>query len=580
VSIRLLSDSLISRIAAGEVVERPASVVKELVENSLDAGANEISVWVEGSGTSLIRVSDNGGGIPFEDMALAVESHATSKLKEESDLLKIATLGFRGEALSSIASVSKMELLSRTQNHEMGSRLRLEGGKNGEPTMVGSPVGTTVEVRDLFYNIPARRKFLKSPSTELSHISDVINRMALSHSHVHFRLDHAGKTLSDYVVTSRLEDRLQQVLGPDVSGGMVPFAGSHGPVKISGYLSAAPSSFSNSRYLLSFVNQRFVRDKIITHAILQGYETLLMKGRYPAVVLFLTVPFGEVDVNVHPAKFEVRFRKQSEIHDAVAGSVRSGLKREAKEPGLKTSSGEWPLPTNVREGPVPYGTISRDSLQLFRNDLFRSDTVETPSGAQGIRKGFFSTLTILGQLLGCYIVCQSQEGMALIDQHAAHERIAFEKMRLQIEQGKMERQELLIPQVFELPFAEAAILGQWLGGLEHLGFTVEGFGGDSFAIKAVPALFPAGDYRDVMRRMIAELAEVGQSAELSQELEERLMTLACHNVIRANRILTREEIYALLEKLDEIDFATQCPHGRPVIIEFSQSQLDRMFKRS
>ena len=229
-SIRLLSDSLISRIAAGEVVERPASVVKELVENSLDAGANEISVWVEGSGTSLIRVSDNGGGIPFEDMALAIESHATSKLQEENDLLNIATLGFRGEALSSIASVSKMELLSRTQNHEMGNKLRVDGGKNGEPTMVGCPVGTTVEVRDLFYSIPARRKFLKSPSTELSHISDVINRMALSHSHVHFRLDHAGKTLSDYVVTSRLEDRLQQVLGPDVAGSMVPFAGGHGPV--------------------------------------------------------------------------------------------------------------------------------------------------------------------------------------------------------------------------------------------------------------------------------------------------------------------------------------------------------------
>jgi len=243
-SIKLLSESLISRIAAGEVVERPASVVKELVENSLDAGASEISVWVEGSGSNLIRVSDNGGGIPFEEMALAIESHATSKLQEESDLLKIATLGFRGEALSSIASVSKMELLSRTKDHETGSKLQLEGGTIGEPTMMGCPVGTTVEVRDLFYNIPARRKFLKSPSTELSHISDVINRMALSHSPVHFRLYHAGKTLSDFVVTSRLEDRLQQVLGPDVSGSMVPFTGSHGQVKISGYLRTAPTTAS------------------------------------------------------------------------------------------------------------------------------------------------------------------------------------------------------------------------------------------------------------------------------------------------------------------------------------------------
>lgn len=579
-SIKLLSDNLISRIAAGEVVERPASVVKELVENSLDAGASEVSVWVEGSGTISIRVTDNGSGISLEDMALAVESHATSKLKEESDLLNIATLGFRGEALSSIASVSKMELLSRNRDHEMGCRLRVEGGKNIEPDRMGCPVGTTVEVCELFYNIPARRKFLKSPSTELGHISDVINRLALSYRHVHFRLYHAGKMLSDYVVTNRWEDRLQQVLGPDISGSMVPLDGSNGSVKVSGYLSAAPSSFSNARYLLSFVNQRFIRDKIITHAIIQGYETLLMKGRYPAVVLFLAVPFGEVDVNVHPAKLEVRFRKQSEIHDAVVAAVRSSLKREAKGPGTNRVADSWSQHNNVREGPIPYGTFSKDSLRLFRNDLFGDDRAETISVPETLGKGFFSSLTVLGQLLGCYIVCQSEKGMALVDQHAAHERIAFERMRQQIAQGNMERQELLIPQVFELPLAEAAILGQWIGGLEQLGFAVEGFGGDSFAIKTVPALFPAGDYRDVLRRMIAELTEVGHSTQLSQELEERLMTLACHNVIRANRILTREEISALLRELDEIDFATQCPHGRPVFIEISQSQLENMFKRS
>ena len=579
-SIKILSDNLISRIAAGEVVERPASVVKELVENSLDAGAKEISVSVEGSGSNSIRVTDNGSGIPLEEMGLAVESHATSKLKEESDLLNIATLGFRGEALSSIASVSKIELLSRAQDHEIGSRFRVEGGKNFEPASVGCPVGTTVEVRDLFYNIPARRKFLKSPSTELGHISDVINRLALSYGHVHFRLYHAGKTLSDYVVTSRWEDRLQQVLGPDVSTSMVPLDGTNGSAKISGYLSAAPSSFSNARYLLSFVNQRFIRDKTITHAIVQGYETLLMKGRYPAVVLFLTVPFGEVDVNVHPAKLEVRFRKQSEIHDAIVTAVRSSLKREAKEPGTTTSPGNRPLQTNVREGPVPYGTFSGDSLRLFRNDLFGDDRGETISGPENLAKGFFSSLTILGQLLGCYIVCQSEKGMALVDQHAAHERIAFERMRQQIAQGRMERQDLLIPQVFELPIAETAILGQWTDDLEHLGFTVEGFGGNSFAIKTVPALFPAGDYRDVILKMIAELTEMGHSTEINQELEERLMTLACHNVIRANRSLTKEEIYSLLNELDEIDFATQCPHGRPVFIEITQSQLESMFKRS
>ena len=573
--IILLPESWAGRIAAGEVVERPASVVKELVENALDAGAREISVWVERSGTSLIRVSDDGEGIASEELALALERHSTSKLKEESDLFRISTLGFRGEALPSIGSVAKLEIVSRARHEEAGSRIRVEGGKKGEPVAAGCPVGSTVEVRDLFFNTPARRKFLKSPATELSHVCDVINRMALAYGDVHFRLHHAGRILCDYIQALRPGERLQQVLGREIADSMAPFSWSKGKIRITGFLSSAPSSFSSSRYLLIYVNRRFVRDRILTHAVLQGYETLLMKGRYPAVVLYLDIPFEEVDVNVHPAKYEVRFRRQSEVHDAVAEAVREGLRREAKRPSPKISGGREPAFLGVQENPLPYPAPSHEGRLPF----LRAGSVSPETNREEVRKGFFSSLDILGQLLGCYLVCASPRGMALIDQHAAHERIAFERMRHQLERGEVERQNLLIPQILELPVSDATLFEQRLGVVEHLGFTVEGFGPNTFAIKAVPALLPPGDYREVMRGMIAEFAEVGQSAELRQELEERLMTIACHSVIRANRRLDREEIQALLNELDQIDFATQCPHGRPVLLEFTQEQLERMFKR-
>lgn len=575
VRIILLPESWASRIAAGEVVERPASVIKELVENALDAGAKEISVWVEGSGASLIRVSDDGEGIASEDLPLALERHSTSKLKDEADLFRISTLGFRGEALPSIGSVSKLEIVSRTRQEEVGSRLRVEGGKKGEPVSAGCPVGTMVEVRDLFFNTPARRKFLKSPATELSHICDVINRMALAYCDVHFRLHHAGRVLSDYVAAMQLQDRLQQVLGPE-SDSMAPFSWSTGQTKITGFLSSAPSSFSNTRYLLTYVNRRFVRDRILTHAVLQGYETLLMKGRYPAVVLFIDIPFEEVDVNVHPAKYEVRFRRQSEVHDAVVEAVRERLKITAKGPSPWAARDREQVFLGVQEPPLPYPAPSH------RGEALSSpvDPVEPGTNRKEISKGFFSSLDILGQLLGCYLVCASHRGMALIDQHAAHERIAFEKMRYQLERGEVESQNLLIPQILELPVGEAALFEQTLGVVEHLGFTVEGFGPNAFAIKAVPALLPAGDYRELIRGMVTEYAEVGQSAELQQGLEERLMTIACHGVIRANRRLDKEEIHALLIELDQIDFATQCPHGRPVLLEITQEQLERMFKRT
>jgi DNA mismatch repair protein MutL len=572
-----LPDTWAARIAAGEVVERPASVVKELVENSLDAGAREISVWIEGGGISLIRVSDDGEGIAVEDLPLAVERHATSKIAAEADLWRISTLGFRGEALPSIGSVAKLEITSRARQSASGCRLRVEGGAAEEAVVAGSAVGTSVEVRELFFNTPARRKFLKSPATELSHICDVINHAALADERVHFRLTNQGGLVCDYPGGVEPRDRLGQVLGREIAAGMTPFSWSAASFKISGFLSKAPSSFSGTRYIMAYVNRRFVRDRVLTHAILQGYDTLLMKGRYPAVVLYLEMPFSEVDVNVHPAKHEVRFRRQSDVHQAVVEAVREGLRREAKRdpaPLVWRKTGEIPL--GVQERAAVYEPSPPGSEPALTPAEIRQ--FEDASGL--VPRGFFSSLEVLGQLLGCYLVCSSPRGLAVIDQHAAHERVKFEHMRRQLDCGAVERQNLLIPQMLELPAGEAALLEQRLDLLDRVGFGVERFGSGGYVIRTAPALLPPGDYRNALRRMIAEVAEVGESEELREGLEDRLATIACHSVIRAHRKLDKEEIRALLGELDQIDFATQCPHGRPVLIELSEGQLEAMFRRT
>ena len=574
--IKILSDEMASRIAAGEVVERPASVVKELIENSLDAGATEISIWIEKSGCALMRVTDNGEGITPEDLQIAVERHATSKLKEDDDLFRIATLGFRGEALPSIGSVSKMEILSRSREASSGYRLRVEGGKKGEIAPVAAAIGTTIEIRDIFFNTPARRKFLKSPATELSHVCDAVNRMALAYPAVHFRLQHGGRNVADYVAVSGAKDRLHQVLGREVAKSLIPFGRSGGEITIHGHLSAAPVSFPNARYLYTFVNGRYVRDKVLTHAVLFGYETLLMKGQYPAVVLALELPFGDVDVNVHPAKYEVRFRRQSDVHEAVSRAVREGLRIEAKGPLLPADMPWGAQLSGVRETPLPY----TGAAPAYRYEPFpaRADVFAMPRG-EPPQTGFFSSMQVFGQILGCYLVCATSTGLALIDQHAAHERVAFEKLRRQMDAGRVEKQSLLIPQTVELSAGEMMLVERKLDTMERFGFSLELFGPSAYAITAVPALLPEGDYAQTVRQMIAELADVDTSAKLRQHLEDRLATIACHSVIRAHRKLEAQEMQALLEALDQIDFATQCPHGRPVLIEWSETELERLFKR-
>jgi DNA mismatch repair protein MutL len=576
VKIHILSDEMASRIAAGEVVERPASVVKELIENSLDAGATEISIAIEKSGTTLIRVADNGEGMGPEDLTLAVERHATSKLRDEEDLFRVGTLGFRGEALPSIGSVARMEITSRPPTSDTGYRIRIEGGKKDAPFIVGSSVGTTVEIKEIFFNTPARRKFLKSPATELSHICDAVNRMALAHPAVHFRLSHDGRMIADYVAVGERMNRLHQVLGREIAKDLTAFSSARGRLAISGYLSSAPASFPNTRYLMTFVNRRFVRDKVVTHAVLHGYETLLMKGQYPAAIVFLEVPCADVDVNVHPAKYDVRFRRPSEVHDAVADAIRQALRQEAKGPPVRAPATESPAFVGVMEAPLPYlGSTLPQDKSYVKAEMSPMAANHTES----MREGFFSSMDILGQILGCYLVCSSSRGLALLDQHAAHERVVFEKLRQQLNTGAVQKQNLLIPQAIELTAGELMLLEQKLPTLERFGFLLEPFGPGSYAITSVPALLPEGDYRQIVQQMVAELAELENSEKLRQHLEERLATIACHSVIRANRQLEMTEMRALLRELDQVEFATQCPHGRPVLLEFSRDDLEKMFKR-
>ena len=589
-TIAVLPDNLIDRIAAGEVVERPASVVKELVDNALDAGASEISVVVDGNGTSLIRVRDDGGGVAFEEVPLAFERHSTSKLRSEADLAEIATMGFRGEALPSIASVAVVEMVSRPASQELGCRYRVENGRKGSPVAAGCPAGTTVEVRDLFYHVPARLKFMKSPRTEIKYVSDVVDRMALAHPSVHFRLHHGGKRLADYVAATRLQDRVRQVFG-DAGSELAPFSLTREHLRCTGFASQAPKSFGNTRYMVTFVNRRFVRDKLLTHAVLKAYDTLLMKGRYPAALLYLELPHAYVDVNVHPAKTEVRFRRQSELYETVLSAVRGGLRAAAQDgpappprtPDEAAPHGQVPGRPGVREpGPAYDAATSRPLLPLepHRHPLAPDPGFRTGEARGKTERGRFSSLTVVGQVLGCYILCHGEPGMVLVDQHAAHERVAFQRMREDLEQGRIERQELLIPQLLELPVTEALVLEEQLGALERAGFSLESFGRNTFSLRAVPALLADGDYRDAVRAMISEFVETGRTGELQQGFRDRLMSIACHSVIRANRVLKIEEMEALLRNLDETEFATQCPHGRPVMVRFSRGQLEHLFRRA
>jgi DNA mismatch repair protein MutL len=589
--IERLPEDVANQIAAGEVVERPASIVKELVENALDAEATRITVEVEEGGTSLVRVIDDGTGMSNADAVLCLERHATSKLRSISDLESLSTLGFRGEAVPSIASVSRFTLTTTERGAVEGTRVFVEGGILRKAETVGAPPGTTIEVRDLFFNVPARRKFLKRAQTEMSHVSDAIVRVALARPEVAIRLTSQGRVLVDVPRSSEVDPRgrLSRILGAEVAKELYPIANDErsSTVRVRGWIGAPSLSERTTRGLYTFVNGRFVRDRTVQHASQEGYRTLLERGRYPVVVLWIELPPSRVDVNVHPQKTEVRFADTSEVHRAVTSALTRSL---AAQPWVAISQTRQEHAVEVlalsraRTASAPPRRWDDRLMPSFWPAVAGEPPVPRPVKIEAPElpppRGFAS-LEPVGQLFATYLVCQGADRLVLIDQHAAHERIAFERMRRQKAQGRVEVQPLLVPRTIELDPGRAAIAATSIEALAQLGLDLEPFGGSTWILKSVPAALARADLDRMLLDVLDELRDLDRAqTPIVEAMDAILSCAACHSVVRAGDRLTKEEIRALLEQMDQIDFGAHCPHGRPVFVEWSDRELAAMFHRT
>ena len=592
--IRLLSSEVASQIAAGEVVERPASVVKELLENSLDAGAHTVAIAIEEAGKKLIEVADDGSGIPSDELELAVSRHATSKLVRSDDLFSISTLGFRGEALASISSVSRMTITSRVENEMEGARLRVEGGKAGKLTKVGTTVGTSVRVEDLFYNVPARLKFLKTDVTERRAIDSLVTRYALAYPDKRFKLsDGKNATLQ----TSGDGDRraiLAALYGVDVAKQMLEIMAEEEGYRLTGLISPTSLTRSNRREITFFINGRWVHDVSLSMALLQAYHTLLMVGRYPLTALFLEIKPEEVDVNVHPAKAEVRFRNQDKIFSFVQRSVRKALLAYSPVPNVAPSL--WGTTHTVQVEPrnnagVDWAIAHDEKLQLNSDQLPADgdqslETAQTGSSeisTQSVQSPAsqltaIPLLRLIGQIGATYLVAEGPDGLYLIDQHAAHERVLFEKIMAQHAMKNIPSQSLLTPAVVTLPPYSGQLLITHLPVLQHFGFDVEEFGPNTFQIRAMPSLFMGGDPAVALHALVEDFEE--DESPLQNEIEAKLAARVCKRMaVKAGQALSSEEQRALLIDLESCDSPRTCPHGRPTMIHLSVDMLERQFGR-
>jgi DNA mismatch repair protein MutL len=589
--IRILPENLTNKIAAGEVVERPASVVKELVENALDAGCSEVILEVESGGRRLIKVVDDGCGMSREDALLALERHATSKIASDTDLLNLSTLGFRGEALPSIASVSRLTLASRERGKIEGTEIYVEGGTIKEVKACGMAEGTVISVRNLFFNTPARLKFMKSSETEAGHIGDIITKLAMSRPEVRFTYVNDGKSVFRAVNTA-LHDRIAVLLGLAMADDLYQVQFNDKYAGVTGVVAKPDCNRSTGSHLYTYINGRFIRDKVVQHAILQAYRSFLERGRYPVAVLFITVPAGEVDVNVHPTKHEVRFREQGKVHDAITTAVETVLRetpwiKRSVFPSLPTS--EKPDSTSrqkvrdVREALERYQPASlprRTFIQEEHSREFPSVTgIRVREDTDAGETGYFSSLSVIGQYQAAYILCQDREDLVIIDQHAAHERVAFERLKVEFAAGAVESQTLLFPETLDFSFKEAAALKENLHDIKRFGFAVEEFGGNTWLLHAVPRLMAERDYVQILRDILEESQNIGKSSSFDEAIETMLARIACHSVVRGCQLLTGREINALFAQMDAADFSGNCPHGRPVIKKITLYEIEKMFKR-
>jgi len=571
--IRVLAEDVASQIAAGEVVERPASVVKELMENALDAGATAISIRFSQAGQKLIEIADNGSGIPAEELPLAVARHATSKLRNAEELFHIRSLGFRGEALASIGSVARMTVISRDNQAEAGARLVVEGGQSSAVTPTGVPVGTVVRVEDLFYNVPARLKFLKSDMTERNQINNLVTRYALAYPSVRFDLQQEGKTVLRTSGNGERREVLAQLYGVDVARQMLEVSLDE-DISITGFISPVALTRSNRREITLFVNGRWVQDSALISAVMQAYHTLLMVGRYPLAVLFLQLEPEEVDVNVHPAKAEVRFRTPDKVFSAVQRAVRRALLAYSPVPSVVTPY--WNAPGYSQRTVDPAWGMAADLNADGSSELLKTDS-RLVNPQPTLATSMVPILRLVGQVGAAYLVAEGPDGLYLIDQHAAHERVLFEKMLSQHD-GQVPAQQLLTPVVLTLPPQSSHLLEDQLDLLRHIGFGIESFGPNTFQVRAVPALLANGDPAAAVRVVVEDFEE--DESPLAHEIEARIIARVCKRAaVKAGQILTQEEQQALLRDLERCQSPRTCPHGRPTMIHLSVDLLERQFGR-
>lgn len=592
--IRLLSSEVASQIAAGEVVERPASVVKELAENSLDAGAKNISISIADAGRTLVEVADDGHGIPTGELELAASRHATSKLTLSDDLFHIRTLGFRGEALASIGSVSRMAITSRVEAATEGARLRVNGGIAEKMEKVGAPVGTVVRVENLFYNVPARLKFLKTDVTERRAIDSLVTRYALAYPHVRFKVMD-GKQIT--LQTAGDGDRraiLASLYGVDVAKHMLEVMSSEDGLTLTGFISPISLTRSNRREITFFINGRWVQEFSLNSALLQAYHTLLMVGRYPLTALFIDIAPEDVDVNVHPTKAEVRFRAQDKVFSFVQRSVRKALLAYTPVPAVSPQLwGARSVPSEPRTVGIDWSIAHDEQLSVesdelpgnsYQSPVSSEQSLQAEGDALSVSKGqkSFSTgvplLRLIGQIGATYLVAEGPDGLYLIDQHAAHERVLFEKLMAQHENKSIPSQSLLAPEVVTLPPGSAKLLMEQLPFLNRFGFEVEEFGTNTFQVRAMPMLFAGGSPAMALKALVEDFEE--DESPLQAEVEARLAARVCKRLaVKGGQALTSEEQRSLLNDLEACQSPRTCPHGRPTMIHLTVDMLERQFGR-
>ncbi len=619
--IRQLSQSLINKIAAGEVVERPASVVKELMENAVDAGASRIDVSIEKGGMDLVRVVDNGHGIPADELSLAIAAHATSKLVDADDLFRVNTLGFRGEALASIAEISRTVLRSRTHDSPAGAELEVTGGNAGAVSPHGCPPGTLIEVHNLFFNTPVRRKFMRTVSTEFGHISEAFTRIALAASHVHFTLRHNDRTVFDLPASEGQLDRLARFFGRELADHLICVTSADGDIRLSGYVAHPSQSRSNNRTQYVFLNGRYIRDRALQHALTEAYRGLLTVGRFPVAFLHFTMPPDLVDVNVHPTKLEVRFQDSGRVYsqllstlrgkflttdldtrvhsssesvepignddlarqmrqelvDWAKGEVATWHQSEGDERAPSSGSGSWAAPA-AGAGPLSLTRIDRP-WPTATSGSYPAPSAPAAWPLPSPTQDFAPRLTGM-QIHNAYLVTETDEGVTIIDQHALHERILYEQLRARIEAGPIETQQLLVPEPVDLSAAEAAAALENHDLLAKLGLLIEPFGGDTILVAGYPAMLANINPAEVLREVIDRILAGGKQPEPRDLLDDLLHSIACKAAVKAGDRLTPDEITELLQQRHLVQDAHHCPHGRPTALVFTREELDKQFRRT